>query len=117
MAANPNPVDSLKVTTLTASATAFSTTSASPFTNVCFYQVAATGAEGGAAGPGGAATGELVLIACSNAETTTIVGANRILNYSVPFTAPVITGGGIVTIFAIGNNAGTDGLITRSGER
>ena len=112
VAAAPNPVDSLKTTTLTASATAFSTTSASPFTNVCFYQVSASGTEGGAAGPGGSATGELVLIGCSSAETTTIVGANRLLTYSVPFTAPVITGGGIVRIFAIGNNAGTDGLMT-----
>jgi len=115
IAANPNPVDSLKTTTITASATAVSATSGSPFTQVCFYEQSTQGAEGGVAGPGGSVSGELFLLSCTGAETTTgvfNVGTGRLLNYSISFTAPVITGGGTITIFAIGNNAGGDGLVT-----
>jgi hypothetical protein len=112
IAANPNPVDSLKTTTITASATAVSATSGSPFTQVCFFEQSTQGTEGGVAGPGGSASGELFSLGCTGAETTTGVFPSRLLNYSISFTAPVITGGGTITIFAIGNNAGGDGLIT-----
>jgi len=112
--ANPAAVDSLKATVLTATAQAFNTTSASPFNQVCFYYQAPTGTENGTAGPGGSVAGELVLIGCSTAETTTLVSGNRFLNYSVSWTPPLSFGNaGNANVFAVGSNGvGQDGLIT-----
>jgi len=106
-----NPVDTLSTVALTATAAASSATSGSPFSQVCFYQAATTGNEGGAAGIGGAATGELVLIGCSSAETTTGVFPSRTLNYTVNFTAPAAHAASR-TIYAVGVTAAGDALIS-----
>jgi hypothetical protein len=112
--ANPTTVDSLKATTLTATAQAINTTSASPFTQVCFYYQAPSGTEGGTAGPGGSVAGELVQIGCTATETTTLSGANRLLNYTVSWTPPLsFANAANANVFAVGSNvAGQDGLIT-----
>jgi Big-like domain-containing protein len=101
------------VSLVTASAQALSATSGSPFTQVCFYEVSQSGAEGGVAGPGGSAAGELFLLGCTGAETTTLDGGgNRILNYSINFTGPTVAAPTGFQIRAIGQNAGGDGLIS-----
>jgi hypothetical protein len=113
----PTTVDSLKATVLTATAQAINATSASPFTQVCFYYQAPSGIEGGAAGPGGSVANELVLIGCTASETTTLDNAvppNRFLNYSISWTPPLsFPNLAAANVFAVGSTgAGLDGQIT-----
>jgi len=121
-AMTPNPVDSLangnpKTVTITATAQALNLTTASPFGaggTVCFYVASPTGAEGGLAGTNGSATGELIQIgSCQSTEVTTIDGSgNRFLGYTTTWNPPKAFKGLAVNVYAIGNNAAGDGLIT-----
>jgi hypothetical protein len=118
-AMTPSPVDtaansSPKPVTITATAQALNLTTASPFNQVCFYVASPNGTEGGVAGTNGAAAGELIQIGtCQTLETTTIDGSgNRFLSYTTVWQAPKSFRGATVNVYAIGNNASTDGLIT-----
>jgi hypothetical protein len=115
----PSPLPALtadSTVSITAEATALSLSSASPFSgaggNVCFYYNSPKGTEGGVAGPGGAATGNLVLIACQPQSVTNIVGSTRFFDYTITWTVPESLKGTSFQLFAIGNNTSTDGLIT-----
>jgi len=101
------------VTTLTATATPINATSGSPFNQVCFFFASPTGAEGGAAGPSGAAAGELVPIGCTSAISVSGSGASRLFNYSISWTpsrSALATNS--IAVFAVGGTAGGSGLIT-----
>jgi hypothetical protein len=108
------PVDSLHTTTtLTATATPINATSGSPFNQVCFYFGSPSGTEGAAAGPAGSATGELVLISCTAAISTSGSGAGRLFNYSVSWTptrSALATNA--INVFAVGGTPGGAGLIS-----
>jgi hypothetical protein len=111
--ANGNPVP----VTITATAQALNLTTASPFSgggSVCFYVASPTGTEGGVAGLGGSATGELIQIgSCVGTEVTTIDGSgNRFLSYSTTWAAPKAFKTSTATVYAIGNNPSGDGFIT-----
>lgn len=84
----------------------------SPFNQVCFFYAEPSGAENNAAGPDGAATGELIKIGCTSALTTVVVGGNRSLVYSFTWTVPAALASTSLNIFMVGNNANLDALIS-----
>jgi hypothetical protein len=113
----PNPVDTLKTVTINARAAALNLTSASPFAGggtVCFYIASPTGTEGGVAGVGGAATGELIQISTCQATAVTNIdaGGNRFFDYTITWQVPKIYRGLLLNVYAIGSNTSADGLIT-----
>ncbi len=83
-----------------------------PFNQVCFYYAEPSGAENNAAGPDGAATGELIKIGCTSALTTVVVGGNRTLVYSFTWTVPAALASTSLNIYMVGNNANLDALIS-----
>jgi hypothetical protein len=98
--------------TLSDTLTAISSTSASPFTQVCFYYASPTGTPGGTGGPNGVVAGELVKIGCSSALSASGV-APRLLAYKMTWSVPeVLRGQGAVAIYAVGVNSNLDALIT-----
>jgi hypothetical protein len=108
-----NPADAATAVQIFVDETAFSSTSGNPFTQVCFYYASPSGAEGGAAGPSGAAAGELIKIGCAtNAATTGVTPPTRFFQYTFTWTPPSIFYGSSVTIYAVGNTASNDALIS-----
>jgi hypothetical protein len=81
-----------------------------PFQQVCFYFASPTGTEGGAAGVGGGATGELIKIGCSSAVQVT--QSPRTLVYQLPWTVPAGLASTAFNLFAIGNTSGLDAIIS-----
>lgn len=86
------------------------TNGGTPFQQVCFFYSTATGLEGGAAGVGGNASGDLVKIGCTG--SLTIPPGPRTLVYKMTWAVPAALAGESLTVYAVGNNAGTDALIS-----
>lgn len=118
VAANPTTVKNTgttgtRSTTLTAEVAAPSLTANTPFTQVCFYAVTPSGAEGGVGNKVTAtAANDLTLITCSTTVVTTQVGGNRFFDYTASFDPSDKYGAGTLNIIAIGSNANTDALAT-----
>src|SRR6185437_5530418 len=101
--------------TLTGSVQAVNLTQTAPFSNMCFYYQALTGAENGAASKvNGQATGENVLIGCtSTPPAETVTGGVRTFTYSMTWDPPAGLGtSGTVNVLAIGNNSSSDAVMT-----
>jgi hypothetical protein len=101
--------------TLSDSLTALSNTTASPFTQVCFYYASPTGTPGGTGGPQGVVAGELVKIGCTSGLSTSGVFPSRILAYSMTWSVPATLAGQSVPIYAVGVTSNGDALITSAG--
>jgi hypothetical protein len=101
--------------TLSDSLTAVSATSASPFTQVCFYYQSPTGTLNGTGGPNGVVAGELVKIGCTTGLSTSGVFPARMLAYSMTWSVPAILAGQSVPIYAVGVTSNGDALITSAG--
>ena len=99
---------------LSDSLTAAGPTTASPFTQVCFYYTSPSGTPGGTGGPQGVVTGELVKIGCT-ASLSAVGSAPRKLGYSITFKVPEILRGTAPTIYAVGQTSNLDALITSAG--
>jgi hypothetical protein len=109
----PNPVDPNKPVVLSDTLTAISSTSASPFTQVCFYYQVPAGhvPAVNSAAAGGAATGDLVKISCTSSLSASGV-APRLLSYKVTWTVPAAFANSSVSIFAVGITSNLDALVT-----
>jgi hypothetical protein len=117
-----SPVSGATSTTLTATVTAPTDAAQSPFTQVCFYYAVPLnwGAEGGRTNLANfGATGDLVLIGCQATPTITQgpgPALDRLFTYTqtftVPVTSPVVAGGTIFPIRAIGVNTDGDAIFT-----
>jgi len=100
--------------TLSDTLTAISSTSASPFSQVCFYYASPTGTPGGTGGPNGIVAGELVKIGCTSGLSASGVSP-RLLSYSMTWSVPAILKGQTVPIYAVGVTSNLDALITSAG--
>ena len=100
--------------TLSDSLTAFSATTSSPFTQVCFYYAwpVSTNVPGGTGGPNGIVQGELLKIGCTSGLSTSGTFPARMLAYSMTWSVPAILAGQTVNIFAVGVTSASDALIT-----
>jgi hypothetical protein len=99
--------------TLTYTVQALNQTTATPFSQVCFYFRSPTGAQGGASGVGGAATGDLIQIGCTTAVLTTTPNAtDKFFTYSTTWTPPVALGGTAPQVYAVGITSATDAIIS-----
>jgi predicted small lipoprotein YifL len=100
-------------TTLTYTVQALTQQTGTPFSQACFYYRAPTGAQGGASGPGGAATGDLVQIGCTSTVLTTTPNAtDKFFTYTTTWTPPLALGGTAPQVFAVGVTSATDAIIS-----
>ncbi|HEX8942077.1 MAG TPA: hypothetical protein VF785_03000, partial [Gemmatimonadaceae bacterium] len=101
-------------TTITATVTAVDANHGTPFSQVCFYIINPTGAEGAQADPvTGGAGGELSLLGCTAVNSTTLVGTNKLISSTMSFDPDAKYGtASTLNIVAVGVTANGDALVT-----